>query len=109
MTTARLEAAKAISFAECAKAYIEAHRSGWKNAKHAKQWVATLSTYANPVFGNLPVASVDVGLVIQAIEPIWTTKPETAARVRGRIEAVSCTDHHLENCLLFYLSLNAQS
>jgi hypothetical protein len=47
-----------------------------------------LATYVSPVFGSLPVGSIDVWLVIKAIEPIWATKPETASRVRGRIEAV---------------------
>jgi len=47
-----------------------------------------LATYVSPVFGNLPVGSIDVGLVMKVIEPIWATKPETASRVRGRIESV---------------------
>lgn len=85
---ARLDAAKSISFADCAESYIEAHRAGWKSDKHAKQWTATMSTYVNPIFGKLPVADIDVGLVMRAIEPIWTTKPETAGRTRGRIEAI---------------------
>lgn len=85
---AKLEAAKAVSFADCAEAYITSHKSGWKSAKHAGQWTATLTTYAYPVFGDLPVAAIDVGLVMKAVEPIWTTKSETAARLRGRIEAI---------------------
>ena len=47
-----------------------------------------MATYASPAFGNLPAASIDTGLVLKALEPIWATKPETAGRVRGRIEAV---------------------
>ena len=86
--TARLEASKALTFRECAEKYIAAHKAGWKNAKHAAQWSATLETYAYPHFGDLAVASVDVGLVLKALEPIWNTKPETASRVRGRIESV---------------------
>jgi integrase len=85
---ARLDAAKAMTFAECADAYIEAHRAGWRNAKHGAQWAATIAAYVDPIFGPLPVQAVDVGLVMRAIEPIWTTKPETASRVRGRIESV---------------------
>lgn len=84
----RLEAAKSLTFKECAERYIAAHSAGWKNVKHAAQWSATLETYAYPHFGNLPVASIDVGLVLKAIEPIWNTKTETASRVRGRIESV---------------------
>jgi integrase len=77
-----------LTFKECAEAYITAHRAGWKNAVHAAQWPSTLETYVYPVLGDLPVASVDVGLVMRVLEPIWTTKPETASRVRGRIESV---------------------
>ena len=85
---ARLDAAKAMTFKECAESYIASHKAGWRNPKHAAQWPATLETYVYPIFGALPVQSVDVGLVMKAIEPIWATKPETASRVRGRIESV---------------------
>jgi integrase len=85
---AKLDAAKAMTFQACAERYIAAHKAGWRNPKHAAQWPATLGTYVYPVFGSLPVQAVDVGLVLKAIEPIWTTKPETAGRVRGRIESV---------------------
>jgi integrase len=81
-------AAKAKTFDQAAEAYIAAHRAGWRNPKHAAQWKATLATYASPVFGKLPASSIDTGLVLKALEPIWTAKPETAGRVRGRIEAV---------------------
>jgi len=84
----KLEVAKAISFRQCAEAYIKAHQAGWSNPKHAAQWPATLTSYAYPMFGELPVQAVDVALVMKAVEPIWTEKPETASRVRGRIEAV---------------------
>jgi len=85
---AKLDAAKAITFAACAERYIASHKAGWRNPKHAAQWPATLGTYVYPVFGSLPVQAVDVGLVMKAIEPIWVEKPETASRVRGRIESV---------------------
>ncbi len=84
----RLEAAKAITFRDAAEAYINAHKAGWRNAKHANQWRATLKTYAYPVFGSFPVRAVDVALVMRVLEPIWATKTETASRVRGRIESV---------------------
>jgi integrase len=83
-----MAAARAKSFEACADAYIKAHGASWSNAKHAQQWRATLSTYAYPVFGDLPVAAIDLGLVVQVLEPIWTAKPETATRLRGRIEAI---------------------
>jgi integrase len=84
----RLDAAKAVSFQQCAEAYVNAHRAGWRNDKHAGQWSATLSTYAYPVIGALPVQAVDTGLVLKVLEPIWTAKPETASRVRGRLESI---------------------
>jgi integrase len=84
----RLETAKGMTFRQCAEAYIAAHEAGWRNPKHAAQWPATLGAYVYPVFGALPVQAIDVGLVLKALEPIWLTKPETAGRVRGRIESV---------------------
>jgi integrase len=84
----RLAAATVMTFKECAERYIDAHKAGWRNPKHAAQWPSTLATYVYPVFGDLPVQAVDVGLVTKALEPIWQTKPETASRVRGRIESV---------------------
>jgi len=84
----RLDDAKALSFRDCATSYHLAHKDGWKNKKHADQWTNTLSTYAYPVIGDLPIASVDVGLVMKILEPIWRTKTETASRLRGRIESV---------------------
>jgi integrase len=84
----RLEAAKSLTFAECAKAYIEAHRAGWSNAKHASQWQNTLETYVGPVFGALPVQAIDTDLVMLALEPLWRNKSETATRLRGRIESI---------------------
>jgi integrase len=83
-----VEDARAITFDHCADAFIEAHSSAWKNQKHVAQWKATIRTYVSPVFGSLPVQAVDVALVMKVLEPIWTTKPETAARIRGRIESV---------------------
>src|SRR5215831_3072323 len=84
----RLEQARSKTFAECADAYIKAHRAGWRNAKHAAQWEATLNTYANPVFGSLPIQAIDTALVMKVLESIWSDKTETASRVRGRIESV---------------------
>lgn len=83
-----LEAAKAMTFKECATAYIDSMRAGWKNVKHGGQWTSTLETYAYPSIGELPISGIDTGLVLKVLEPIWTTKTETASRVRGRIESV---------------------
>jgi integrase len=85
---AQIDAAKAITFKECAEAYIAAHQAGWRSPKSLKQWEGTLGIYVYPAFGALAIAAIDTGLVLKAIEPIWATKPETAGRVRGRIEAI---------------------
>jgi integrase len=96
----QLEAAKAITFKQCAEAYVQAHRAGWRNAKHAAQWKATLATYAEPIIGALPVQSIDTALVMKLLEQevreapnrsatsLWTGKPETASRLRGRVELI---------------------
>jgi integrase len=83
-----LERAKAITFKDACARYIAANRSGWKNIKHAAQWEATLKAYAYPIIGALPVQAIDTALVMAVLDPIWSTKPETASRVRGRIESV---------------------
>ncbi|MCC3304203.1 tyrosine-type recombinase/integrase [Sneathiella sp. HT1-7] len=82
------DTAKTITFRECADKYIDARSPEWKNIKHLRQWSATLEKYVFPVFGALPVKDVDMGLVLKALEPIWTTKTETASRVRQRIEKI---------------------
>jgi integrase len=83
----RLTAAKAMTFKQCADAYVQANRAGWKNPKHAKQWATTFGK-TTAVINDLPVSAIDTGLVLKVLEPIWTMKPETAVRVRGRIESV---------------------
>ncbi|MGA7809091.1 tyrosine-type recombinase/integrase [Bradyrhizobium sp.] len=83
-----LQAAAALTFKECTKQYLAAHSAGWRNAKHAAQWNSTLKTYAEPVIGSLSVHSIDTAMVMKIIEPLWSKKPETASRLRGRIEAV---------------------
>jgi integrase len=84
----RAEAAPPCTFKEAAEQYIAAHRAGWRNAKHAQQWENTLATYAYPEIGSLAVAAVDVPHVLKVLKPIWVEKPETASRLRGRLEAV---------------------
>jgi integrase len=83
-----LAAAKTMSFSECTSAYFSQHEAKWRNAKHAAQFLSTLRSYAFPVLGTLPVASIDTPLVLKVVEPIWQDKTETASRVRGRIESV---------------------
>ena len=81
-------AIKGISFSEAARRYIDAHAASWRNAKHAGQWTATIETYATPQFGEIAVSEISTAHVLAAIEPIWTTKSETASRLRGRIESI---------------------
>jgi integrase len=76
------------TFEQCAESYIQAQSTGWRSAKHAAQWASTLRTYVYPVFGDLPVRQIDRALVIEVLDPIWVKKPETARRVRGRMEAI---------------------
>lgn len=93
---AKLEAAKTKTFEECANAYIEANRAGWKNEKHVQQWQNTLATYAFPKIGQLPVAAIDTGLVLNVLQQetgedkaqLWHAKTETASRLRGRLESI---------------------
>jgi integrase len=85
---ARLEAAKSMTFDQCAESYIASHQAGWKNSKHAAQWRSTLATYVTPVFGRLPIQHIDTTLIMKALDPIWRTKPETASRLRSWIEAI---------------------
>ena len=85
---AQLDAARSITFDDCRDKFIASHKAAWANDKHSKQWANTLKTYVTPAFGALPVQNVDVALVLKVLEPIWTAKPETASRVRGRIERI---------------------
>jgi len=96
----RLARAKALTFKEAAEAYIASKREEWKNAKHAEQWPSTLKAYAYPLIGDLSVAEVDNAAILRVLqqdvtsadgkktERLWTAKPETASRLRGRLEAV---------------------
>ena len=79
---------RSITFDQCAEAYIRAHEASWRNPKHRQQWRNTLATYVTPVFGAVPVADVDVAMVMKVVESLWSAKPETASRLRGRIETV---------------------
>jgi integrase len=85
---AALAVARSLTFKEAAARFIEAQRSGWKNAKHAKLWTASLETHVYPELGSLAVAQISVEDVLRALEGLWNEKPETASRLRGRIEAI---------------------
>jgi integrase len=76
------------TFDQCAAAYIATHRAGWSNPKHAKQWETSLADYVSPTLGKLPVDVIDTHHILEVLEPIWTTKAETASRIRGRLESI---------------------
>lgn len=84
----RAEATRATTFKTYAEQYVTGKESGWKNDKHRQQWRNSLRDYAYPVIGNLAVCDVDTEAVLKVLRPIWTTKKETARRVRGRIEMI---------------------
>jgi integrase len=96
---AAAEALKAITFKQCAERFIAAHKPSWKNPKHADQWDSTIATYAEPLIGALAVQAVDTTSVMRVLEqerldkkkkptPLWQLRPETAYRLRGRIEQI---------------------
>ena len=89
--TARREARMASvakpTFGQCAEALLAAKSSEWRNARHRAQWRMTLETYAGPLCG-MPVDQVDTAAVLGVLQHVWQTTPETASRLRGRIEAV---------------------
>lgn len=76
------------TFKQAAREYIDVHEKGWRSAKHTKDWVVTLDTYAHQFIGDLPVSAINTDLVLQVLRPIWERIPDTASRVRGRIEMV---------------------
>ena len=79
---------KALTFRDAAERLIEAKQPGWRNAKHGQQWARTLEQYAYPKLGELDVAHIDTVAVLDVLRPIWPRVPETASRVRQRVEAV---------------------
>jgi integrase len=85
---ARIRAERMIpSFGECADAYIDTHKNSWRHEKHLAQWRMTLTTYCAPIRA-IPIDKIDTAAVLKVLQPIWERLPETAKRVRGRIENV---------------------
>ena len=75
------------SFGAFADEYVASHRSKFRNPKHVAQWEMTLKTYCAPIRA-MPVSSIDTEAVLKVLQPIWTKIPETASRLRGRIENI---------------------
>jgi integrase len=84
----RAKATQVMTFKAAAEAYNALHEPKWRNAKHRKQFLASLACYAYPVLGDITVSAIDTAAVLRVVEPIWLSKTETANRVRGRIESV---------------------
>ena len=87
----RLEAAREanlVTFRSADERFMAAHEGAWKNPVHREQWRKTLSAYAYPIIGGLPVQAIDTNWVLQVLEPIWALRQQTAMRLRGRIERI---------------------
>jgi integrase len=95
-----IAAAKAMTFSGAVRGYLAQHGAKWRNARHAQQWPSSLAEYAEPIIGKLPVDAIDVPLILKILEQpvperngspagsLWGTRPETARRLRGRLEAI---------------------
>lgn len=84
----REQYAKNKLFRDLAEDFIENKKSGWKSKKHEGQWISTLATYAYPTIGDMPVDIIQIEDILKILKPIWNEKPETATRVRQRLEAI---------------------
>jgi integrase len=87
-TRQRLESARGLTFDQAAKQFLDGHEATWRSEKHRQQWRNTLDAYASPVIGATSVADLNTGDVTRVLDPIWKTRPETASRLRGRIERI---------------------
>jgi len=88
--------AKQMTFRQCAEGFMRDNSAGWTNPKHRMQWETTLAKHVYPTLGSLPVSAIDTPLVLKVLKPLWERTPETASRVRGRIENILgwATVHH---------------
>jgi integrase len=77
-----------LTFADVAERYIAAQEAGWTSLRHRQIWRASIANDVLPVIGTLPIGMIDTDQVLRVLEPIWRRKPDTAVRVRGRIEAI---------------------
>jgi integrase len=85
---ARAHAARQVTFAAAADAYVESHGAGWRTKKHTNEVRETLRAYAEPVIGTIAVGAVDTTLVLRILQSLWVARPDAAARVRQRLESV---------------------
>ena len=75
-----------VLFKDFAATCVQTKRAEWTNQKHGDQWEYTLKEFAYPVIGGKPIDEVTMEDILQILDPIWTTKTETASRLRGRLE-----------------------
>src|SRR5262249_38631022 len=92
----RVADASAVTFRQCAEDFIKANEVKWTAAQHRREWSWSLRKYVYPILGSMPVAAIDTPLVLKVLKPIWEKTPESASRIRGRIENVLgwATVHH---------------
>lgn len=90
-----LESAKVLTFSEAADRYFQDHSRKWRNVKHRAQFTSTMKAYVYPHIGEMPVGTIDTAQILKVLEArnggkerFWTVRPETASRVRRRIEWV---------------------
>ncbi|MEI6572565.1 MAG: integrase arm-type DNA-binding domain-containing protein [Alphaproteobacteria bacterium] len=76
------------TFKEFASEWLEDHQYSWQNEKHRDQWANTLSTYAFPIIGDMPIEVIQTEHIVKILKPLWVSKTETATRLRGRIERI---------------------
>lgn len=87
-SAAETEEARATTFAEAAEAYIAAHEAGWRSAIHARQWRSSIRRYAAPLLGGKACSAIETDDILRTLKPVWTKKPETGSRLRGRLEMI---------------------
>ena len=81
------DATEVPTFGKAADAFLEARAGEWRNEKHRAQWAMTLTRYCEPI-RNIPVDAIDTEAVLAVLQPLWARAPETASRLRGRIETI---------------------
>src|SRR5262249_6887708 len=93
-TAQALERAKSMSFAEATRQFFDQHEAKWRSRKHRNQFISSLEKLAFPIIGELPVSAIDTAWVLKTLEQkhegarLWGSVPETASRLRSRIEKV---------------------
>ncbi len=85
------------TFTQAAAQFVRAHRRGWTNRQHAREWVSTIRRFARPILGHMAVSEIDTEHVLRVLQPIWYSRTQTALRLRGRIERILSQEKALKN------------